>query len=449
MGKYFGTDGFRGEANIDLTVEHAYKVGRFLGWYFGKDHKASIVIGKDTRRSSYMFEYALASGLTASGADACLLHVTTTPSVSYVVRTENFDCGIMISASHNPYYDNGIKVINGQGQKLESEIEEQIENYIDQEEPKVPFAIGKDIGRTIDFSAGRNRYIGHLISIPTRSFKNIRVGLDCSNGSSFSIAKSVFDAVGAKTYVISNNPDGTNINKDCGSTHIEALQQFVRDNQLDVGFAYDGDADRCIAVDEKGEVVDGDMIMFICGKYLKEQGRLDQNTIVTTIMSNLGLYKACDREGIRYEKTAVGDRHVCENMMANGYSLGGEQSGHIIFSKHASTGDGILTSLMVMEVILEKKTSLHTLAKEITIYPQCLKNVKVADKKAAKENSAVKKAIAEVKQSLGGEGRILVRESGTEPVIRVMVEAAEDALCETCVDQVIEVMRQENLIISD
>lgn len=447
MGKYFGTDGFRGEANIDLTVEHAYKVGRFLGWYFGKDHKASIVIGKDTRRSSYMFEYALVSGLTASGADAYLLHVTTTPSVSYVVRTENFDCGIMISASHNPFYDNGIKIINGQGQKLETSLEEQIESYIDDEQPKIPFATGENIGRTVDFTAGRNRYIGHLISIPTRSFKNVRVGLDCSNGSSSSIAKSVFDAVGAKTYVINNEPDGTNINKDCGSTHIEILQQFVREKHLDVGFAYDGDADRCIAVDDQGEIVDGDMIMFICGKYLKEQGRLNNDTIVTTIMSNLGLYKACDRNGIRYEKTAVGDKYVCENMMANGHSLGGEQSGHIIFSKHATTGDGILTSLMVMEVMLEKKVPLHVLADEITIYPQLLKNVRVANKAEARENKAVQKAVSDVAEALGDNGRILVRESGTEPLIRVMVEASDDAICEKYVNQVISVMEAENLVI--
>lgn len=447
MGKYFGTDGFRGEANIDLTVEHAYKVGRFLGWCFGKDHKASIVIGKDTRRSSYMFEYALVSGLTASGADAYLLHVTTTPSVSYVVRTENFDCGIMISASHNPFYDNGIKIINGQGQKLEASLEEQIESYIDDEQPKIPFATGENIGRTVDFTAGRNRYIGHLISIPTRSFKNVRVGLDCSNGSSSSIAKSVFDAVGAKTYVINNEPDGTNINKDCGSTHIEILQQFVREKHLDVGFAYDGDADRCIAVDDQGEIVDGDMIMFICGKYLKEQGRLNNDTIVTTIMSNLGLYKACDRNGIRYEKTAVGDKYVCENMMANGHSLGGEQSGHIIFSKHATTGDGILTSLMVMEVMLEKKVPLHVLADEITIYPQLLKNVRVANKAEARENKAVQKAVSDVAEALGDNGRILVRESGTEPLIRVMVEASDDAICEKYVNQVISVMEAENLVI--
>ena len=351
----------------------------------------------------------------------------------------------MISASHNPFYDNGIKIINGQGQKLEASLEEQIESYIEQ--PKIPFATGENIGRTVDFTAGRNRYIGHLISIPTRSFKNVRVGLDCSNGSSSSIAKSVFDAVGAKTYVINNEPDGTNINKDCGSTHIEILQQFVREKHLDVGFAYDGDADRCIAVDDQGEIVDGDMIMFICGKYLKEQGRLNNDTIVTTIMSNLGLYKACDRNGIRYEKTAVGDKYVCENMMANGHSLGGEQSGHIIFSKHATTGDGILTSLMVMEVMLEKKVPLHVLADEITIYPQLLKNVRVANKAEARENKAVQKAVSDVAEALGDNGRILVRESGTEPLIRVMVEASDDAICEKYVNQVISVMEAENLVI--
>lgn len=447
MGKYFGTDGFRGEANIDLTVEHAYKVGRFLGWYFGQDHKATIVIGKDTRRSSYMFEYSLVAGLTASGADAYLLHVTTTPSVSYVVRTENFDCGIMISASHNPFYDNGIKIINGQGQKMEASVEQQIETYIDDGVPKIPYALREEIGRTVDFAAGRNRYIGHLISIPTRSFKNVRVGLDCSNGSASSVAKSVFDAIGAKTYVIHNDPDGTNINKDCGSTHIESVQKFVRENHLDVGFAYDGDADRCIAVDDLGEVIDGDKIMFICGKYLKEQGRLKDDTIVTTIMSNLGLYKACDRAGMHYEKTAVGDKYVSENMTANGYSLGGEQSGHIIFSKHATTGDGILTSLMVMEVLMERKVPLHVLADEITIYPQLLKNVRVANKKEAQENQQVRKAVADVAEALGEDGRILVRESGTEPVIRVMVEAAVQETCEKYVNQVIAVMEQENLVI--
>ena len=447
MGKYFGTDGFRGEANIDLTVEHAYKVGRFLGWYYGQNHKAQVVIGKDTRRSSYMFEYSLVAGLTASGADVYLLHVTTTPSVSYVVRTENFDCGIMISASHNPFYDNGIKIINGMGQKLEASVEEQIERYIDDEKPKIPFALRENIGRTVDFSAGRNRYIGYLISIATRSFKGKRVGLDCSNGSASSIAKSVFDALGAKTYVIHNEPDGININRDCGSTHIEKLQQFVREKHLDVGFAYDGDADRCIAVDENGKVINGDLILYVCGKYMKEQGRLDNDTIVTTVMSNLGLYKACDRAGIRYEKTAVGDKYVCENMMANGHSLGGEQSGHIIFGKHATTGDGILTSLMIMEVILEKKLPLGVLASEVVIYPQMLKNVRVASKEKAKANEAVQKAVQEVADRLGDEGRILVRESGTEPVIRVMVEAQQDEICKECVEQVIAVMDQEGLIV--
>lgn len=446
MGKYFGTDGFRGEANVDLTVEHAYKVGRFLGWYYGREHKAQIVIGKDTRRSSYMFEYSLVAGLTASGADAFLLHVTTTPSVSYVVRTEGFDCGIMISASHNPFYDNGIKVINGMGQKLEAEVEEKIESYIDGECGEIPLATKENIGRTVDFVAGRNRYIGYLISLATRSFKNFRIGLDCSNGSASAIAKSVFDALGAKTYVINNEPNGTNINTDCGSTHIHVLQEFVKEKGLDLGFAYDGDADRCIAVDGRGNVVDGDLIMYVCGKYLKEEGRLNNDTIVTTIMSNLGLYKACDKAGIKYEKTAVGDKYVYENMVQNGHCLGGEQSGHIIFSKHATTGDGILTSLMVMEVITEKKQSLETLAGEVKIYPQLLKNVRVADKKTARENPAVVKAVEEVGASLGDDGRILVRESGTEPVIRVMVEAADDELCEKYVNQVIDVMKEQGLI---
>ena len=445
MGKYFGTDGFRGEANVDLTVEHAYKVGRFLGWYYGREHKAQIVIGKDTRRSSYMFEYSLVAGLTASGADAYLLHVTTTPSVSYVVRTENFDCGIMISASHNPFYDNGIKIIGGNGQKMDAEVEAMIEGYIDDDVPKIPFATKEKIGRTVDFAAGRNRYIGYLISIPTRSFKNYRVGLDCSNGSASSVAKSVFDALGAKTYVINNEPDGTNINTNCGSTHIEVLQQFVKEKHLDVGFAYDGDADRCIAVDHLGNVVDGDLILYICGKYMKETGKLENNTIVTTIMSNLGLYKACDREGIRYEKTAVGDKYVCENMMANGHSLGGEQSGHIIFSKHATTGDGILTSLMVMEAIIEKKQTLGTLADEVKIFPQLLKNVRVKDKKTALDNAAVQAAVEKTAEELGTDGRILVRESGTEPVIRVMVEAASDEICEKYVDSVVKVIESEGL----
>ena len=447
MGKYFGTDGFRGEANVNLTVEHAFKVGRFLGWYFGKDHKARVVIGKDTRRSSYMFEDALSAGLTASGADAYLLHVTTTPSVSYVVRTEEFDCGIMISASHNPFYDNGIKVIDCNGHKMDAAVEALIEDYIDGKTPEIPFATGENIGRTVDFEAGSNRYIGHLISIPTRSFKNMIVGMDCANGSASSVAKSVFDALGAKTYVINNEPNGTNINTNCGSTHIDVLQAFVKEKGLDVGFAYDGDADRCIAVDENGNVVDGDLILYVCGKYLKEQGKLDNNTIVTTVMSNLGLYKACDKAGISYEKTAVGDKYVNENMMANGHCIGGEQSGHIIFSKYASTGDGILTSLMVMGVILDKKQKLSALCTDVKIYPQLLKNVRVADKKEARENPAVVAAVQKVADELGDDGRILVRESGTEPLIRVMVEAATDELCLKHVDSVIAVLESEGLAV--
>ena len=445
MGKYFGTDGFRGEANVVLTVEHAFKVGRYLGWYFGQDHKARIVIGKDTRRSSYMFEYALAAGLTASGADAYLLHVTTTPSVSYVVRTEDFDCGLMISASHNPYYDNGIKVINSEGHKMEAEVEAKIEAYIDGEIDEIPLATKENIGCTVDYAAGRNRYIGHLISLATRSFKDMRVGLDCANGSASSVAKSVFDALGAKTYVINNEPNGVNINTNCGSTHIEVLQEYVKEKHLDIGFAYDGDADRCIAVDENGNVVDGDRIIYVCGKYLMEQGKLKDNTVVTTIMSNLGLYKACDKIGMKYEQTAVGDKYVYENMLKNGYVLGGEQSGHIIFSKHARTGDGILTSLMVMEAIIEKKQTLGTLADEVKIFPQLLKNVRVKDKKTALDNAAVQAAVEKTAEELGTDGRILVRESGTEPVIRVMVEAASDEICEKYVDSVVKVIESEGL----
>ena len=447
MGKYFGTDGFRGEANVVLTVEHAFKVGRFLGWYYGQEHKARVVIGKDTRRSSYMFEDALSAGLTASGADVYLLHVTTTPSVSYVTRTEDFDCGIMISASHNIFYDNGIKVINAKGHKLEAEVEEKIESYIDGTWGEIPYATRDAIGRTVDYSAGRNRYIGHLIAMATRSFKDKRVGLDCSNGSASSIAKSVFDALGAKTYVINSEPDGTNINRNCGSTHIHVLQEFVKEKKLDVGFAYDGDADRCLAVDENGNEVDGDLFLYVCGKYLKEQGRLNNDTIVTTIMSNLGLYKACDKAGIKYEKTAVGDKYVYENMVQNNHCLGGEQSGHIIFSKYATTGDGILTSLLLMEVMLEKKQTLAKLTEEVKIYPQLLKNVRVSDKKTARENAEVIKAVEAVTEALGNDGRILVRESGTEPVIRVMVEASTDELCEKYVNQVVEVMHQQGLIV--
>ena len=438
--KYFGTDGFRGEANVNLNVVHAYKVGRFLGWYYGREHKARIIIGKDTRRSSYMFEDALSSGLTASGADVYLLHVTPTPSVSYVVRTEDFDCGIMISASHNPYYDNGLKVINGKGHKLEAEIEEKIEAYIDSPEDTIPMATRENIGCTVDYAIGRHRYIGYLMSLATRSFKNIRVGLDCANGSSYSVAKGVFDALGAKTYAIGMEPNGININDGCGSTHIENLQKFVKENNLDVGFAYDGDADRCLAVDDKGEVIDGDAILYLCGCYLRDKGELNNNTVVTTVMSNLGLYKALDRAGISYEQTAVGDKYVNANMMENGHSLGGEQSGHIIFSKYAVTGDGVLTSLMLMEVMLEKKAKLSELRKDLKVYPQLLKNVRVADKPAAREDKDVQAAVKKVADELGDEGRILLRESGTEPVIRVMVEAASDELCKKYVDEVVDVL---------
>ena len=445
MGKYFGTDGFRGEANVNLTVEHAFEVGRFLGWYYGeksKPERCRVVIGKDTRRSSYMFEYSLVAGLTASGADVFLLHVTTTPSVSYVVRTEGFSCGIMISASHNPFYDNGIKVINEKGEKLEEDVIAQIEDYLDGRTGPIPLAVKDRIGRTVDFAAGRNRYIGYLISIATRSFKNKKVALDCANGSASAIAKNVFDALGAETYVIHNEPNGLNINLNCGSTHIEELQKFVVEEGCDVGFAYDGDADRCIAVDETGRVIDGDAIMYICGKYMKEQGSLFHNTVVTTVMSNLGLYKALDQEGISYVQTAVGDKYVYENMAATGHCLGGEQSGHIIFSKHATTGDGILTSLKVMEVILEKKQTLAKLASEVEIYPQVLKNVRVEDKKAAQEDEAVQAETRKVAEALGSNGRILLRQSGTEPVVRVMVEAPDMETCERYVDQVIRVMKE-------
>ena len=442
MEKYFGTDGFRGEANVDLTVEHAFKVGRYLGWYYSKEHKAKVVIGKDTRRSSYMFEYALVAGLTASGADVYLLHVTTTPSVSYVVRTDGFDLGIMISASHNPYYDNGIKVINAQGKKLEAEVEEKVEEYIDGKVGEIPLAKRENIGKTVDYAMGRNRYIGYLISIATRSFKDKRVGLDCSNGSASAIAKNVFDALGAKTYVINNEPDGTNINRECGSTHIEYLQKFVKDNNLDVGFAYDGDADRCIAVDENGEVVDGDNILYVCGVYMKQHGQLENDTIVTTVMSNIGLYKALDREGIKYEKTAVGDKYVCENMMQNGHCLGGEQSGHIIFSKHATTGDGILTSLKIMEAMLENKNTLGNLRKNLKIYPQLLVNVKVKDKNEVMNNAELNQLADKVSEELGNQGRLLLRQSGTEPLVRVMVEAETDEICKKYVDMVVDKINQ-------
>ena len=457
MGKYFGTDGFRGEANVNLTVDHARKVGRFLGWYYGQlkkqrgdDTPAKVVIGKDTRRSSYMFEYALVAGLTASGADAYLLHVTTTPSVAYVARTEDFDCGIMISASHNPYYDNGIKLINGNGEKMDEATINLVEAYLDgeleafgQKYEEIPFAHKDAIGCTVDYAAGRNRYMGYLISLGLYSFKGMKVGLDCANGSSWNMAQQIFDSLGAKTFVINAEPDGTNINRDAGSTHIEGLQKYVVENGLDVGFAYDGDADRCLCVDEKGNIVDGDAILYIYGRYMKERGKLLTNTIVTTVMSNFGLYKAFDELGIGYAKTAVGDKYVYEYMTKNGCRIGGEQSGHIIFSKYASTGDGILTSLKMMEVMMAKKKKLSQLTEDLHIYPQVLVNVMVKDKAVAQADADVQAAISKVAERLGDTGRILVRESGTEPLIRVMVEAETKEICHTYVDEVVSIINKK------
>jgi len=457
MAKYFGTDGFRGEANVNLTADHAYKIGRFLGWYYselkdreGNGERAKVVIGKDTRRSSYMFEYALVAGLVASGADAYLLHVTTTPSVAYVARVDGFDCGIMISASHNPYYDNGIKLINGNGEKMDEETIALVEAYIDgkanvfgEDYTEIPYAHKEKIGCTVDYVAGRNRYIGFLISLGEYSFKGMKVGLDCANGSSWNIAKAVFDALGAKTYVINAEPNGSNINNNAGSTHIEGLQKYVVEQGLDVGFAYDGDADRCLCVDEKGNVISGDHILYIYGKYLKDNGKLVNNTVVTTVMSNFGLYKAFDENEIAYAKTAVGDKYVYEYMTQNDCCIGGEQSGHIIFSKYASTGDGILTSLMMMEVMLAKKKTMSQLTEGLEIFPQVLVNVKVKDKAAAQADQDVQAAVKKVADTLGADGRILVRESGTEPLIRVMVEAASEELCREYVDQVVKVIEEK------
>ncbi|MBO5488769.1 MAG: phosphoglucosamine mutase [Eubacterium sp.] len=446
--KYFGTDGFRGEANVNLTVEHAYKVGRFLGYYFqNDDHDVRVVIGKDTRLSGYMLETALASGLTASGADVYEIHVTPTPSVSYLVLEEGFDCGIMISASHNPYYDNGIKVINGKGHKLEPEVEEQIERYIDGEIDELPFAKKEKIGRCIDYCEGRERYKQHLLSIVGDSYEGKTVALDLSNGSASVLAKEIFETLGAQVIVRNDQPNGTNINRDCGSTHIESLQRLMYDTGADIGFAYDGDADRCLAVDDEGKIIDGDHILYICGKYLKEQNKLNKNTVVTTVMSNMGLYKAFDNLGIQYEQTAVGDKYVCENMMANDYSIGGEQSGHIIFKEHAVTGDGILTSLMLMEAWMAKGIPMSEMTKELVIYPQLLVNVKVKDKVAAREDEDVKAAEQEVIRNLGDAGRLLLRESGTEPLIRVMVEAETDEICKENVERIVSVLKEKNHVV--
>ena len=441
MGKYFGTDGFRGEANVDLTVDHAFKIGRFIGHRFSQSRPGKVVIGKDTRRSSYMFEYALCAGLTASGADAYLLHVTTTPSVSYIVRADDFDCGIMITASHNPFQDNGIKLINSNGDKMEESFIDELEEYLDSDRV-LPFAQRQMIGKTVDYAAGRNRYIGYLISLATRSYTGFRIGLDCANGSTWQMAKSIFDALGADTYVIGNRPDGLNVNVECGATHPETLRQYVLNNHLDIGFSFDGDADRCIAVDEKGNIVNGDAIMYICAKYMQEHSMLGNSKVVTTIMSNLGLYKALDRLGIGYEKTAVGDKYVAENMREYGHLIGGEQSGHIIFARYANTGDGLLTAIKVMEVVTETKQPLSILAEEITAYPQLLRNVEVTDKAETMNCEEVKEAVRNVEESLGSDGRVVLRPSGTEPVLRVMVEALTDELCEEKVNEIIDAMRK-------
>ncbi len=446
MGKYFGTDGFRGEANKDLTVEHAFKIGRYLGWYYGQEHRAKVVIGKDTRRSSYMFESALCAGLTASGADAYLLHVTSTPSVSYIAPADDFDCGIMISASHNPYYDNGIKLINSNGEKMEESVLDGIEEYIDSN-VELPYSVRESIGQTVDYSAGRNRYIGYLISLATRSYKRYKVGLDCANGSTWQMAKSVFDALGADTYVIANHPDGLNINVDCGSTHIENLRKYVLENKLDVGFAFDGDADRCLAVDEKGNIINGDHIMYVNAKYMQEKGSLGDSKVVTTIMSNMGLYKALDALGIGYEKTAVGDKYVAENMRENGHLIGGEQSGHIIFGRLANTGDGILTAIKIMECITESKEPLSVLASGMRMYPQMLKNVVVTDKDETLSCKEVTDAVAKVERDLGDNGRVVLRKSGTEPLLRVMVEANTQELCNEKVDEIIDAMAKAGKLI--
>lgn len=445
MSKYFGTDGFRGGANIKLTVEHAFKIGRFLGRYYGQDHKCQVVIGKDTRRSSYMFECALTAGLTASGADVYLMHVTTTPSVAYIARTEDFDCGIMISASHNSYSDNGIKLLNGNGEKMEGYVIDKIEEYLDGLIPEVPFATGDNIGKAIDHFAGRNRYVGYLISLATHSYRGMRIGLDCANGSTWQIAKQIFETLGAEVTVIGNEPNGLNINKDCGSTHPDALKKLVVDKGLNVGFAFDGDADRCIAIDENGREINGDLILYIYGKYMKSRDKLANNTVVTTVMSNFGLYKAFDLAGINYEKTEVGDKYVYECMREKGHLIGGEQSGHIIFRKYATTGDGILTAMKIMQVMLATNQSLSSLASPVTIYPQHLDNVRVADKNLVLENESVKSAIADIESRLGGDGRVLVRASGTEEVVRVMVEAKTHEECLNAVNYIIAVIKDSNL----
>ncbi len=464
MGKYFGTDGFRGEANIALTADHAYRIGRFLGWYcqthdlggraekYIAPHRPRFVVGKDTRRSSYMFEYAIVAGLTASGADVYMLHVTTTPSVAYVTAGEEFDCGIMISASHNPFTDNGIKLVDSRGEKIDDERIAVIEAYLDGgaaavglPSSELPLATGDRIGRVVDHAAGRNRYVGYLISLAAHSYKGFRVGLDAANGSAWMIARAVFEALGAKTYVIAAEPDGTNINVSCGSTNTARLRKLVVDEGLDAGFAFDGDADRCIAVDEHGEEINGDHMLYILGRYMKERGILANNTVVTTVMSNMGLYRALDAADIDYEQTTVGDRFVYENMVENGHVLGGEQAGHIILSKYATTGDGILTAIMLMERVVDAKLPLSKLAEPVVMYPQVTVNVRVADKEAAMTNPTVLAAYRACSEKLGKDGRVLLRKSGTEPLLRVMVEAPDEAICRAYAEELAKVIRKESV----
>ena len=457
MGKYFGTDGFRGEANVTLTADHAFRLGRILGWYCREHdlslpadlrtecHRPRIVLGKDTRRSSYMFEYAMAAGITASGADAYMLHVTTTPSVSFVTEREDFDCGVMISASHNPFTDNGIKLVNRRGEKINDDTIAVIEAYLDGDTDGLPLAAGADVGRIIDYAAGRNRYVGHLISLAAHSYKDFRVGLDCANGSAWMIGRAVFEALGAKTFVTGDTPDGLNINVDCGSTHIERLKRLVKEHHLDVGFAFDGDADRCIAVDERGNEVNGDHILYILGKALREQGALANNTVVTTVMSNMGLYRALEEAGIDFVQTTVGDRFIYENMIQNGHVIGGEQSGHVILRKYATTGDGLLTAIMVMERIVESKLPLSKLAEPVVMYPQITQNLRVPDKDAVLNHPAVKEKLAECNARLGSNGRMLLRKSGTEPVVRVMAEAAEEETCREYIEEMAAVIEGTGL----
>ena len=452
--RYFGTDGIRGEANVSLTSMHAYRIGRFLGWYYAREKKrlgqrARILIGKDTRRSSYMLEYSIVAGITASGADAYMLHVTTTPSVSYVTRCDEFDCGIMITASHNPFCDNGIKVINRYGEKIDDAVTTLIEAYLDGDlaaigitKEDLPLATGSAIGEIVDYASGRNRYVAYLISLAAHSYKNLKIGLDCANGASWMIASAVFNALGAQLHVIGNEPNGININEDCGSTAIERLRHLVTANHLDVGFAFDGDADRCIAVDEHGAVVDGDKILYILGKRLQARGMLNGDTVVATVMSNSGFVASLAQAGIACQQTTVGDRFVYECMQENDYALGGEHSGHIILKKYATTGDGLLTAIMLTEELCDSKSSLSKLAAPVKLYPQYTESIRVTNKDAAANDPLVLARLEEIQQELSRGGRILLRKSGTEPVLRVMVESESEENSIRLAKSLIEVIKE-------